>query len=414
MFIIGLTLYSCTDDDIAESQLVEPTFVVTKSLDNPNLYYFENTTPNKEAYYSFWQFTENGSRVIDRPGLIEYEYTEVGDFDNMVTLTLVDVNKSLHSSIVVPSSVEEIIIPPVDTANLLLNGDLEAGGGDDFDNWGKYNGAGNMTEESTDVRSGTRALKVDNPEADPDNAWKVQFVSDPATTTVGETYTLSFWAKGDPVIVKLSTKPDNTAQYGPEFNVTSEWTQFSWTIIANEPATNLSLDMATSAGTFVIDDIALVAGDTPLSDDTPTVENLVVNGDYELGSGDDFDNWGKYNGADNMTEETTEVHSGSRGVKVTNAAEAQVWEVQLVSDPITTEVGAEYTISLWVKGDPVTIRVSTKPDGTAQYGPDYTVTSDWAQHTWTITANEPETNISFDMGLSAGTFYVDDVVVVKN
>ena len=411
VFLVGATLCSCSEDDI-KSQLTQPTFVVTQSLDNPNLYFFENTTPNKEDFYSFWQFTEGGKRIIDEPGLIEYEYKEVGEIMNLVTLSMVDVNNALQSSKEVLSSIEEVVIPPqVDAANLLVNGNLELGGGDDFDNWGKWNGPGNMTAETDDVYEGARALRVTNSEDAAE--WQVQFVSDEVAMTVGETYTISYWVKGDAVSVRASTKPDNTSHYGDFYEATSEWTQYATTFEATDALMRVSLDIGLNTGTFIIDEIALVQGSEPLSS-APPVESLVLNGDLELGSGDDFDNWGKWNGSDNMTEETTEVHGGSRALKIVNAEDAAEWQVQFVSDEIATEVGASYTISFWVKGDAVSVRASTKPDNTAHYGDFYEVTPEWTQYSTTFDATDPLIRASLDIGLNAGTFYIDDILFVKN
>ena len=408
---MGLVLFSCSDNDDTKSSLGQPTFVVSQSPDNPNLYFFENTTPNKEAFYSFWQFTQDGKRVLDKPGLVEYEYKTVGEFDNLVTLSMVDVNGAMATSEEVYSFVEEVVVPPSNSANLLLNGGLELGGGDDFDNWGKWNGPGNMIAEVGDVYEGTRALRITNTEDAAE--WQVQFVSDEVALTVGNTYTISFWVKGDAVSVRSSTKPDNTAHYGAAHIVTAEWTQYSTTFDATDPLMRVSLDLGLSTGTFIIDELALVEGSEPLSS-APPVENLVINGNLELGSGDDFDNWGKWNGADNMTEETTEVRSGSRALKIENAEDAAEWQVQFVGDEVAMIVGESYTISFWVKGDAVNLRASTKPDNTAHYGGFYEVTSEWTEYKTTFEATDPLMRVSLDIGQTAGTFYIDDIFLVKD
>jgi hypothetical protein len=410
-FFIVIGMYSCSEDD-AQNQLVQPTFVVTQSLDNPNLYYFENTTPNKEDFFSFWQFTADGKRVIDEAGIVEFEYKTPGQITNLVTLSMVGINEALQTTAEVLSDVEEVIVPPpTDTENLLLNGGLELGSGDDFDNWGKWNGPGNMTEETADVFEGTRALRVTNSEDAAE--WQVQFVSDEVALTVGETYTISYWVKGDAVNVRASTKPDNTAHYGEFYVATTDWTQYATTFEATDPLMRVSLDIGLNTGTFIIDDLALVEGSAPLSN-VPPVENLVLNGDLELGSGDDFDNWGQWNGADNMTEETTEVHGGARALKIVNAEDAAEWQVQFVSDEVATEVGASYTISFWVKGNAVSVRASTKPDNTSHYGDFYEVTSEWTKYSTTFDATDPLMRASLDIGLSAGSFYIDDILFVKN
>ncbi len=41
---------------------------------------------------------------------------------------------------------------------------------------------------------------------------------------------------------------------------------------------------------------------------TVNAQNLILNGNFESGSGDVFTNWSKYNGASSLTAEATEIH----------------------------------------------------------------------------------------------------------
>lgn len=406
LLCLFIAFWSCTNDDDVVFELTQPTFTVTESVDNLGIYYFENTTLNKEEFYSYWEFEVAGKKVADKPGAVEYIYKESGS--KFVTLTMVSTITSLQTS----QTVEVVV--PVDEGyltnpeNLLANGYLAEGDGDDFTNWSAYNGGDNIFA-TTDALIGGRAATISNSaDADP---WSVQFVSDAIETVVGDEYTVSFWGKGNGEVVRFSTKPDASAQYGPDYTLTSDWQQYTWTITANEANTNISLDMGKSAGTFVIDVIEVVKGATALP--LPSDASLILNGGFEDGSGNEFTNWGKYNGGDFIVEETSDVLSGARAVKVSNSAAGDPWSVQFVSDAIETEVDAEYVVTLWAKGDPAVIRYSTKPDATAKYAPDYTITTDWAKYSWTFIANEASTNISLDMGASAGTFIIDDIKVEK-
>ena len=138
-------------------------------------------------------------------------------------------------------------------------------------------------------------------------------------------------------------------------------------------------------------------------------QNIILNSDLELGDGDNFDNWGMWNGADRMTAETTEVHGGARALKVVNSAAANPWDTQFVSDPVSTEVDKEYTATMWVKGETATVRFSTNAGAGALYGPDYTITSEWQQVSWDFVANDTSISLVLDMGASQATFYVDDI-----
>lgn len=143
-------------------------------------------------------------------------------------------------------------------------------------------------------------------------------------------------------------------------------------------------------------------------------KNLLLNGDLEAGSGDDFDNWGKWNGADRMTEETTDVYQGSRALKVVNPSAGNEWDTQFVSDAAETVADANYTVTFWIKGDEGIVRISTAADAGNQYGPNFTVTSEWQQYTWEFTANDTATRILLDMGVSAASYVVDDIKLIAN
>jgi endo-1,4-beta-xylanase len=148
----------------------------------------------------------------------------------------------------------------------------------------------------------------------------------------------------------------------------------------------------------------------------PAPASIILNGGFELGSGDNFTNWNKYNGGTSFTEGTGAefVRSGSRSLKVTVAADnpGGQWRVQLASDLMPTEVGKAYKVTFWIKAATAggSMRLSTQPS--AQYQGDQTIGTDWAPVSWTFTAKDPETRILFDMGAKANTYYVDDVTVV--
>ena len=409
---IALAIWSCSDDDVEVAVLTQPTFTITAPGDDSGLYIFENTTPNKDAFYNYWEFTIGGNKVADIGGPVEYQY-EV-DGVQLVTLTMVSSENALQTS----QTVTITLPPPPDVSfsinpeNLLKNGYLTEGDGDDFTNWGQNNGADRMTAQSSEVLVGNRALKVTN---DVDgNPWETQFVSDAFATTNGENYTASMWVKGGAAAIRFSTNPGvGGDQYAGDHNVTSTWSQYSWTFTANSDTTLLALDMGTNAAEFFVDAIEVVAGDSALP--LPSNDSALLNGDLENGAGDDFTNWGKNNGADRMTEEVTDVLSGGRALSVVNGVDGNPWETQFVSDAFDTVNGQDYTASLWIKGDPVAVRFSTNPGvGGDQYAGDYVATSEWTKYSWTFTANSDTTLLALDMGTNQGNFLVDAIKVVAN
>ena len=301
--------------------------------------------------------------------------------------------------------------------NLLLNGNLESGDGDEFSNWGKWNGGDGMTATTAEGEAyygrSLRAVAVGG------DAWRTQFVSDPAATEIGMEYTLSIWIKAAPGPgnggnVRFSTNPD--ALYSGNYDITTEWQQIEWTFTANAEQTRAVLDLgAVADAVYYVDNITMVA--TGLGGPQPT--DILLNGGFEEGEEDDFTNWSKLNGADLLTATTNsdEVRSGSRALRA-EAAGGDPWSTQLASDPVPTVDGVEYTASLWIKAGPLgnggTIRMSTNGNGDAQYQGDVTVTNEWQKVEWQITANSTETGIVLDLGATEGAvYYIDDVSFIE-
>ena len=412
---IAVCMFSCDDSDGVEIGSValttDPTFTVTGSSENPGLFFFENTTPGKEDFYSYWEISDEGGKLADN-GVLEYEFGTSGAKN--ITLTMVGTTAFRQST----ESFTVTLPPPPDDRflinpeNLLLNAYMAEGDGDDFTNWGKFNGADRVTSEAVETLVGSRALNVSNPVDG--NPWETQFVSDAVATEDGEDYTVSLWIKGDPVVVRFSTNPGvGGDQYGGDYTANADWTQYAFTFTANSATTLIALDMGATGGNFYVDAIEMVKGNQAIG--LPSNDSALLNGGLEEGDGADFTNWGKFNGADRFSEETDDVLSGSRAANIVNGVDGNPWETQFVSDGFATENGADYTVSVWMKGDPVVVRFSTNPGvGGDQYAGDYTVTADWSQYSYTFTANSDTTLIALDMGATAGTFIIDNIKAVKN
>ncbi|WP_028297677.1 endo-1,4-beta-xylanase [Olivibacter sitiensis] len=142
--------------------------------------------------------------------------------------------------------------------------------------------------------------------------------------------------------------------------------------------------------------------------------NLLENGSFEEGSGDDFTSWEKWNGASNITATTVENerNQGSRGAKIVSTG-GNPWDVQFVSPAVPTTVGSTYLLTFWIRAQSAgsTMRVSTSPN--SLYSSDWAIGTEWQQISWEITANTDATQFAFDMGGSSTTFFLDDVQVIN-
>lgn len=144
---------------------------------------------------------------------------------------------------------------------------------------------------------------------------------------------------------------------------------------------------------------------------TVNAQNLLLNSNLEAGTGDSFTNWSRSAGQTNLTAEGTNTHGGSsRALKAVSMG-ANEWDVQFQSDAVATVVGTSYEVTYWIKsvGGTGTIRLSTVSSGGNAYGAATTIGTGWQQISYSFTANSTSTKISFDMGKSMDTFYIDDI-----
>jgi hypothetical protein len=148
---------------------------------------------------------------------------------------------------------------------------------------------------------------------------------------------------------------------------------------------------------------------------------LIPNGDLEEGTGDTFVGWNQQNGGQFMTETTdpTKVFRGSRALEVIRNASLLdgQWRLQLGATAVPTDIGASYTVYVWVKATLPggSMRVSTDPS--AVYTADQLVPTTWTRLAFTFTANIASTRVILDMNGNntvPSVFYVDDIKLVKN
>ena len=146
-------------------------------------------------------------------------------------------------------------------------------------------------------------------------------------------------------------------------------------------------------------------------------DNLLLNGGLEVGDGDEFVNWSKFNGADLMTA-TTEAEEAffGRSLRAVGFG-GDAWRTQLASDATALEVDADYTLSMLIKaqqgtpGNGGNIRFSTTPD--ALYSANYEITTEWQQIEWTFTANTTPASVVLDLGVTENAVYfIDNITLV--
>lgn len=180
------------------------------------------------------------------------------------------------SGLTVPAAVE-----------LLQNPGFESGGGA-LGNWNTYNAQNGSTVAPTtvasEVRSGTRAMKVDAKVGEATNQWKVQVASDLFNTVSGQQYAVTYYVKAASGTgsIRLSTQTSGggSAQYqGDQSIPSSGFTLITWTFTANSPQTRLVFDMGAAVNIYFIDDVSVKEVVT-----APTGPQIALKLDQALGN----------------------------------------------------------------------------------------------------------------------------------
>lgn len=138
--------------------------------------------------------------------------------------------------------------------------------------------------------------------------------------------------------------------------------------------------------------------------------NLLTNGDFE----GNLNGWTKWNGPDGCMVQAsgTNTYHGIGSLKVVNPTDnaGEQWKVQIHSDFTSTlTAGTTYTVSFFVRSESSGyIRCSTS-GASAHYQGDQATTSTWQKVSWDFTSNGAETGLNLDLGLKAGTYYIDNI-----
>ncbi len=146
------------------------------------------------------------------------------------------------------------VTAPAVTENL-SNPGFESG----LTGWSIFNTNGATIAASTsNARTGTGCMRVDNPTAWPGNQWRVQVASILVPTTVGTQYTVSYWvratAAGGSIRLSTADQSGGSAQYQGDQAVGTGYSLISWTITANSAQTRFLFDMGQAVNTYFIDD----------------------------------------------------------------------------------------------------------------------------------------------------------------
>lgn len=167
--------------------------------------------------------------------------------------------------------------------NVLVNGGFESGSGNTFSNWSTYNGAASFSAGSgtNEVRTGNRSLKVSV--AANGEAYSVQLASDLFATTVGTSYTMTFYIKAAQAGGKMRISTGTTAQYSADYATTTSWAPYTFTFAAKDAQTRVLIDIGAIANTYFVDDVSVTgpASGTSTIELTPAQKATIIDNEMK-------------------------------------------------------------------------------------------------------------------------------------
>ncbi len=329
-------------------------------------------------------------------------------------------NASYLNGIIAPT-----VIPGSSGTNIL---DLTSIKNGTFTGWARNNpGKGIATVANSGLTSTSSAIQLQS-SASSSAAYNLQLTSPNVPIVDGHNYEISFYIKSDVTgkgRISFNGSLTNQYPYKDWFSTGGSWTEAfattsSWQQVkiklapgdfkAGSASFQFNLDLGYLPNvTYLIDANTLAVVDL---DAATAVTNLVSNGNFNSG----ITGWSKYNGASDALSlaSATDAYEGNGAMKVINATDNSggEWKTQIHGDFTSTlTAGKSYTISFMIRSEGTgSVRCSTT-GGSAQYQGNQATSTTWKLIEWKITSAGTETGFNFDLGLLAGTYYIDNVLV---
>lgn len=288
--------------------------------------------------------------------------------------------------------------------------------------WGTWNsGDGITVEDGSGLSNSSQAVKMIASSSSA-QSYELQLITPEIPVVSGHTYEVSFYIKSDQTgkgRISFSGLENNYpykdwystgGSWTEAFETTTQWEQVKFTVSDFTSTTfTMNFDLGYLPGvTYLIDVDNIKVVD---QDAIPEVVNMIANSTFDTG----IDGWAKSNGGTDALSLADAVNSyeGNGAMKIVNDTDNSggQWKTQIHSDfTANLTVDETYTVAFMVRSDNAgSIRCSTT--GNALYQGDQVTSSTWSLVEWEITGTGGETGLNFDLGLLAGTYYIDNVVV---
>jgi len=207
---------------------------------------------------------------------------------------------------------------------------------------------------------------------------------------------------------------------------TGKWINVSIPFSSNEAtATDITIYNYRTIGKFYFDDFKVTkAGEEPSEPETPAVDNLIVNGDFNAGN---INGWNSGSSSEKVSAVAGAAYSGSYGALVPSRGTTFT-----AYQDVTVEANTDYTVSFWYKSI-LTSGSSIRPMYFGVYGTDASNTTatliseqpelpysqtEWTQVTVTFNSGDYTTvRLGYGCKSSSGQdnyLYVDEIVMTKD
>ncbi len=280
--------------------------------------------------------------------------------------------------------------------------------------WNPAEGAGsNAAVDETDSIEGARSLRID-PRGGTNWYFVVLYADIPLE--VGGEYTINFWAKAAvprPINVQLKAMDNSVTWSGAQFDLTTDWVEYSVSGLALNELAKLEFLCATTNDTIWLDDVSLYAeGAAPAG---PV--NLALNGSFEedepiLDDGS-WLAWATWYPSDvtgnNVTIVDTESIDGARSLQVDPKGTLIVANI---SFPLN--LGSNATATFWAKAQsprPLSAQFKAADNSVTWGNKDFDLTSEWTEYSMTSAAQSDQGKLEFSCGDSEIRFWLDNVIV---
>ncbi|WP_238162682.1 carbohydrate binding domain-containing protein [Cohnella sp. AR92] len=326
---------------------------------------------------------------------------------------------------------------PLPDGNQIYNGDYTGGTGTggaptDWEFLLNAGGDGSVSVVNDAVKG--KAAKVAITSAGVQN-YSIQLTQRPLYLEKGKAYKVTFDAKADeprPLMSKVTEFGGGWTAYSKErnFSLTEDWQTYEYTFNMNSASDNnarfeFNLGLGTAAAYFA---------NVRVTETTPTVEprkalpdgNLIFNGGFDQGSARlgywRFVSSDAARASASVSNELEFPYMQRQFMAVLSEDSGLPEDVQLIQDELPLAEGESYTLTFDAKADrarTISLALSVGTPGDVQYGGGDTVelTEDMRSYAKDITIRSGEqasaAALSFQLGGTAGTVYIDNVRLVR-